>query len=111
MIGLYTMADILITPDINIMSNPDNIRVVNKLLNGEYHVQTISTATLLDVELIVSKEAKLLLESYDANNTTLKIISGNETWIGKIISLEAWSRIGAYYKTSLKFGTVPVGGS
>lgn len=105
------MAELLRNSDSTVLSinvatvypKKDTTQVINKLLSGAYHVQTIGVApTKVIAEVTATRVNMLLINGYQATGEDLKIIYKGYYYIGFIEEQPDWELIGnSLYSTTL----------
>lgn len=66
-------------------SRPDGIEIVNKTLDGKFHVQTVGeSATLLDVVVHITKDEKQIFDTHKREMSEVKVIFDGMYYIGLI---------------------------
>ena len=102
--GLYqTGASVPFTRYIRVIPQQDVIRVTNRTLDGQLHVQTIGDpANQLIIETQVDNTGRAILESLSANMTTFTIECDEGTYTGRIMDLGSFSKpIRGHYRTTI----------
>ena len=84
---LYDVDNNLITPYLQATPGSDTIKVVNRLLNGQYHIQVIGEpAPVLRCSVIVNNgTAKDIIDTAHGSGVYLKAVSRGKYWIGPIM--------------------------
>jgi len=76
------------------LSRPDAIKIKNRTLDGQPHIQTIGTgATLVDVGAYFTMEEKLVLDSIFKLSTVIKVTFDGRYYTGIIDDTPSWSRL------------------
>lgn len=92
MTGLYDSAGNLIAGWLWYTDKQDAVKVVNRLLSGQYHVQIIGSAALvLECRVICGSESKGKIDSAHATGAPVKVVDGDRYWVGIIKDEEALS--------------------
>lgn len=74
-------------------SKPDVIEIVNRSLDGAYHVQTIGTAgTKVDVVAYFTKAQKALFDEIKRTSDSIKVVFDGQYYIGVIEGELSWNR-------------------
>lgn len=103
-------ASVPITRYTRVIPQPDALKIINKLFNGQYHIQTIGTPALtLSVELQVDTTGKNALDTLNATAGMVTVISEGVTYHGVVLDVGQWSKpIRGQYRSTV---TVAVGGA
>ena len=102
--GLYQTGNSApFTRFIRVVPQQDIIRITNRTLDGQLHVQTIGNpVTNLIIETQVDNTGRAILESLSANMTTFTIECDEGTYTGRIMELGTFSKpIRGHYRTTL----------
>ena len=93
--SIYDKNNTLITEIVaSAVSKPDVVEIVNRTLDGSYHVQTIGTkGTKLDVTAYFTKSNKLVMDSIKANGDTIKVTYDGAWYTGLIEGELSWERL------------------
>lgn len=92
-VGLYEADNTLITRYANVLPRQEAIKVKNRTLDGQMHVQIIGTAvTLVDVELFVYAAGKAVIDTAEATGALVKVSDGTTTWTGTIAEPPWWEK-------------------
>lgn len=103
MAELYDANDTIITSHIaSVIPGYDTIKVINRLLSGQYHIQTIGApARVCRIELTVAAAEKEIIDIAEAINEPVKVV-GSKYYIGTIREAPQWNRLAPdKYRTSL----------
>jgi len=103
--ALYETDGTLVTNIIqSVISGYDTIKVVNRLLGGSFHIQTIGqSARIVNVNTAtIYEEGKNIIDEYEATATPVKVVLDNKYYIGIIKEAPQWTRIRpGIYQTDL----------
>ena len=103
MIGIVDKDDNLLTPFVSLMTSKEPLKIVNRLLDGSYHVQVLGFSEVALLDIYANQIAKARLEAADANGEQLRVVIHDKSWQGKVLSLGTWKRISQeYYQTTAK---------
>ena len=105
MAALYDSTDTLIASDVTaVIPGYDTIKVINRLLSGQFHVQTIGTpARVCSVSLIVTSEAaKNTIDVAEGAAESVKVTGSGKYYTGVIREAPSWGRLGPdRYQTTI----------
>jgi hypothetical protein len=105
-VALYTISNILITNTIeSIIPGYDTIKVINRLLSGDFHAQNIGTgARIVSINtLYVDETNKALLDDCEATGTLIKAVKDGKYYTGYIKAAPGWSQTSpGYYRASIE---------
>jgi len=75
-------------------SKPDVIEIVNRTLDGSYHIQTIGTAGIkVDVIAYFTSNGKQILDGIKKVSDKIKVVFDGQYYIGLIDGELTWNRI------------------
>jgi len=76
-------------------SSTDVVEVMNRTLDGKYHVQTIGTAgTKVDVIAYFTPEKKIVMDDIKRISDLIKVVFDGNYYIGFISGELSWNRLG-----------------
>jgi hypothetical protein len=104
MANLYTSTDVLITSRvIAVIPGYDTLKVVNRLLDGSFHVQTIGTGgRVVNISLVADETSKDTIDIAESNCAPVKVTAGTKYYTGVIKEAPKWDRPSPdVYRTSL----------
>lgn len=102
--GLYLQGESKpFTRLIRVTPQQDTIRITNRLLNGQIHVQTIGQPVrMLIIEVQVDRAGRLTLENLSRTTAQFTIVDDVETWSGRIIDLGQFTKpIRGHFRTTI----------
>jgi len=103
--ALYKIDNTLISSIIaSVIPGYDTIKVLNRLLDGSFHVQVIGNgARIVNINTIsVYEDSKNLIDTYESTATPVKVVLDSKYYIGFIKESPNWTRIKAgLYQTSI----------
>ncbi len=87
----------------NIVPRNDTIKVINRLLDGAFHTQTIGTpAKTVSFSVICNFTAKSSIDAAEGNGAPVTVIGDGETYTGIIRDSIDWRHIPKdYYEASI----------
>lgn len=105
MFGLYTTTDVLITSKIkSVIPAYDTIKVINRLLDGSFHVQVIGQgARIVNLATVSADDtAKDTIDVAESIATPVKVVKDSKYYIGIIQDAPKWTqRARGVYQTNL----------
>ena len=104
MAELYTTDGTIITERVtSVIPDYDTIKVVNRLLDGSFHVQTIGQgARICNVALMASETGKETIDIYESTATPVKVTGSGKSYTGIIKDAPDWSLLKPnLYKASI----------
>lgn len=105
MVGLYTTDGVIITRTIKaIIPGYDTIKVINRLLDGSFHVQVIGQgARIVNLATVSADDtAKDTIDSAESLATPVKVVKDSKYYIGIIQDAPKWTqRARGVYQTNL----------
>lgn len=92
---IYDKNDVLLTEIVSsATAKPDVIEIVNRTLDGSYHIQTIgSNGTKVDVIAYMDHANKLLLDAIKSTGNTIKVVFDGRYYVGLIEGELTWNRL------------------
>ncbi len=95
MVGLYTTDGVIITRTIKaVIPGYDTIKVINRLLDGSFHVQVIGQgARIVNLETVsVNDTAKGTIDLAESQAAPIKVIKDSKYYIGIIKDAPKWAQ-------------------
>lgn len=103
---LFTLSDEVISQYVNFEKGFDSIKIKNRTLDGNSHIQTIgSPLQVFDINLVVDKTNRDKLNECEANSEPVKLTNGVDTFTCLISDPPSWTRFVEntdYYQASIK---------
>jgi hypothetical protein len=107
---LLTLSDEVISQYVNFEKGFDSIKIKNRTLDGNSHIQTIgSPLQVFDIDLVVDKTGKEKLNECEANSEPVKLTDGIDTYTCLISDTPSWDKFVEntdYYQASIKLEKV-----
>jgi len=93
---IYDKNSVLLTEIVSSATyKPDVIEIVNRTLDGSYHIQTIGSAGgKVDVIAYFDHVNKLLLDTIKSTGDTIRVIFDGRYYVGLIEGELSWNRLG-----------------
>lgn len=95
MVSLFDTNGNLITDVVHkSISGLDSIKITNRLLNGEYHIQNVGkVSTVFDIACYVTDSGKQAIDISEATGAPVKLIKNGKYYVGLIKEVPRWDPV------------------